>query len=402
MFMKVIILILSIFMLVGCGHDPYKIPEDVILEITNKEFEVFDNVYIEDLITNSNVKIKNRLVSSNKVGKHTFTIDFDYDGKSYKKDVTYSIIDTVKPVFISYYGSTTVLVNQDIYPCDDAVYADNYDTDLTCVIDGEFDLTTPGKYEVYYSLKDTSNNETRKKLTINVVEKYKNNSSSNSSNSSNSNKKNYTDIQDIIDKHKNDNTMIGIDVSRWQGDIDYEKVKNDGIEFVIMRIGVNSSAQGTLEMDSYYLKNIEKAKNAGLKVGVYLYSTATNILKAQEHAMWVVDALDGIELDFPIAYDWENWQWFMEYEISLHTLSECFNVFAHTLEQHGYSAMLYSSKFYLENIWINKNNYPVWLAHYTSNTDYKGDYIMWQLTAKGRVDGINGDVDVNIYYKEKN
>ena len=110
-------------------------------------------------------------------------------------------------------------------------------------------------------------------------------------------------------------------------------------------------------------------------------------------------AFQWIKLDFPIAYDWENWKWFMEYEINLHTLSSCFETFNKELNKHGYDAMLYSSKFYLENIWINKNNLPVWLAHYTDRTDYKGDYLMWQLCSNGRISGINGNVDINIMYK---
>ena len=393
--MKVILMIIMMITLTGCGHDPYDIPEEVVINFNENKYEVFSDIYVEDLIKDTNVIYKNKAISSDVIGKKKVTIDFTYKGKYYKKDVNYDIVDVTSPVFISYYGSTTVLVNQDIYPCDDAVYADDYDNLPTCVIDGYFDLTTPGTYNVQYLLKDASNNETRKNLKIKVVEKYK----SNGGGASSSSKSTSIPISEIIEKHKNDNTMIGIDVSRWQGDIDYEKVKNSGVEFVIMRIGVNSSATGDLNIDSYYLKNIENAKNAGLKVGVYLYSTAIDKLKAYEHAMWVVDTLNGMKLDFPIAYDWENWEWFMEYEISLHTLSECFNVFANTLKDHGYDAMLYSSKFYLENVWINKHNYPVWLAHYTSKTNYEGGYIMWQMTAKGRVDGINGDVDVNIYYK---
>ena len=395
--MKVILLIISILFLSGCGHDPYKIPDEVVIDLNENIFEVFDDLEVKDFIKNSNVEIENKSITNESIGKKKYTLEFNYDGEYYKKDIEYQVIDTVKPVFISSYGSTTILVNQDINPCEDAVYADNYDTDLTCVIDGFYDTSVVGNYEVYYSLKDTSNNETRKKLKINVVDKLKQNSNKGNGGSKDSS----INVKDLILKHKNDNTMIGIDVSRWQGDIDYEKVKADGVEFVIMRMGVNSAAKGELSMDSYYLKNIENAKKAGLKVGVYLYSTATNKLKAYDHAMWVVENLNGMELDFPIAYDWENWEWYMEYEMSIHTLSECFNVFAKTLKEHGYDAMLYSSKFYLENIWMNKHNYPVWLAHYTSNTDYKGDYIMWQLTAKGKVNGITGDVDLNIYYKEK-
>ena len=397
--MKVVFILISIFLLTGCSRDLYDIPDDVVIELNENKFEVFSDVDVNDLIASSNVEFKNTKINTNIIGEKKFTLDFKYNNKEYKKDITYNIYDDEAPVFISYYGSTTILVNQDIYPCDDAIYADNYDTDLTCIIDGFFDLSTPGKYETYYSLKDTSGNETRKKLTLNVVEKYKTNTNSNSA--SKDKDKTIYNMDYFIKNYKTEDTMIGIDVSRWQGDIDYKKVKDDGVEFVIMRIGVNSSANGDLEIDSFYQKNIKNAKDAGLKVGVYLYSTAINEKTAIEHAKWVVKTLNGIKLDFPIAYDWENWKWFMEYEINLHTLSACFKSFNDELNKHGYEAMLYSSKFYLDNIWTNINDDYVWLAHYTDKTDYEGNYIMWQLSSNGIVDGIEGNVDINIYYKNK-
>ena len=411
MYMKLIIIILSLFCITGCGRDLYKLPDNLEIKLNSNEVKVYDNVTIKDLISNTNIEYTNEYLTTNKVGELTYTLGFTYKDKEYMYDLKYNVIDDTPPIFISYYGSTSVYLNQDIYPCDDAVFADNYDNLPKCIIDGELDLTKAGTYNVEYLLTDSSNNETRKKLSVKVIDpnnkdKNKNN---NKNNNSSSNKQNTTiskdsknKIADVIKKYKNDNTMIGIDVSRYQGDIDYEKVKNSGVEFVIMRIGVNSAAKGNLDMDSYYEKNIVNAKNAGLKVGVYLYSSATSKDRAYEHAMWVVETLNGLELDFPIAYDWENWKWFMEYEINLHTFNECFNVFAKTVESYGYEAMLYSSKFYLENIWTNEHEYPVWLAHYTSSTNYEGDYIMWQFTSQGRVDGINGDVDLNIYYKNKN
>ena len=171
--MKVILLIIMMITLTGCGHDPYDIPEEVFINFNENKYEVFSDIYVEDLIHDTNVIYKNKAISSDVIGKKKVTIDFTYKGKYYKKDVNYDIVDVTSPVFISYYGSTTVLVNQDIYPCDDAVYADDYDNLPTCVIDGYFDLTTPGTYNVQYLLKDASNNETRKNLKIKVVEKYK-------------------------------------------------------------------------------------------------------------------------------------------------------------------------------------------------------------------------------------
>lgn len=395
--MKKYILILSIMLFSGCGYDKYDIPEEVIINENKTVLDVFNDYKLKDLIDIEDAKLTNgdKTISKDKVGKFKVTAKLLYEDKEYNYDVNYQVVDTVAPIFISYSSSRTVLINTDVYPCEDIVYADNYDNKPTCSIEGFYDLTKVGTYNVEYVIKDNSDNEKRQDLKIKVVDELK--SSSSSSSSSNPTPKLL--IEDVINKHKNDNTMIGIDVSRWQGDIDYEKVKSAGVEFVIMRIGVQSSSQGEIEVDSYYEKNIKNAKDAGLKVGVYGYSTALNNKTAKKHAKWVVDTLDGVELDFPIAYDWENWKWFMDYELSLHDLSQTFVTFEKEVKKHGYSAMLYSSKFYLEKIWINYTDAPVWLAHYTSKTNYEGDYIMWQLSNIGKVDGIYGDVDVNIYYK---
>ena len=116
------------------------------------------------------------------------------------------------------------------------------------------------------------------------------------------------------------------------------------------------------------------------------------------HAEWVIKALDGEELDLPVVFDWENWSKWQEYKLSFHDINEIADTFMKTIEKAGYKGMLYSSKFYLENIWENKNDYPVWLAHYTNETNYKGKYKIWQMCNDGVIDGINGDVDIDIMY----
>ena len=194
----------------------------------------------------------------------------------------------------------------------------------------------------------------------------------------------------------------GIDVSKWQGDINFNKVKEAGATFVMMRIGVQKSALGDLEIDKYYLQNIKNAKEAGLKVGVYLYTTAINEEMAKTAANFVIDCLDGESLDFPVVFDWENWSKFRKYQISIHELNNTFLAFDKELQKHNLSAMLYSSKYYLQIMWEDriKDNYPVWLAHYNEyGTDYTGKFDMWQLCSDGRIPGINGNVDINVLYK---
>lgn len=394
--MKLIIVIIVSFLTIGCTKKVETLPEDVFLNIRTQGVEVFDEVTLADLIESTNTEVLNlsKKINTDKIGKQEIEIEFAYMDKKYKKTYEYSIIDTVSPVYISAPTQRTVKVLDDYYPCNEIVFGDNYDRIPSCEIDGEYDLTTSGVYKVEYVIKDSSNNETRKNLTINVVDAI--------APSTNTNKPTNTlPISTVINEKKNENTMIGIDVSRWQENIDFESVKNAGVEFVIMRMGINSDIDKDISMDTYFKQNIEGAKNAGLKVGVYIYTAATNVETAISHARWTIEALEGIDLDFPVAFDWENWSKFRKYEISIHDLDETLSAFAYELKSHGYDTMLYSSKFYLENIWSNKTKLPVWLAHYTNETNYQGDYFLWQMSNVGRVDGIKGNVDIDILYKNK-
>lgn len=382
--------------MMGCEKKEVSIPEEVFLNIKSEGVEVFESATINDIVESTNAEITNRdsELDTEKIGKKDIEIEFTYNGKKYKSKYIYEVYDNTPPVFISAATFRAIKKGDDYYPCDEIVFGDNYDRKPTCSIEGEYDLTVSNNYNVLYVIKDSSNNETKKKLTISVVDAIAPFSNSKPSSKT-------LPIADVINEKKNDNTMIGIDVSRWQENIDFERVKAAGVEFVIMRMGINSDIDKDISMDTYFKQNIEGARNAGLKVGVYIYSAATNPTVALEHAKWTIQALDGEVLDFPIAFDWENWSKFRKYEISIHDLDETFEAFAHELKSNGYDTMLYSSKFYLENIWSNKNKLPVWLAHYTNETNYQGDYFLWQMSNVGRVDGIKGNVDIDILYKNK-
>lgn len=393
--MKRFFIFLSVLLVTGCGkHDYYQYPKDVVFSTNNTSCNVFeDDCNLYSFIGDNNVEIltKDKVIDTSKTGKFKETISFKYKKKEYRYDITYNIVDVVPPVFINTASSVNVLVNNDTYPCNDVVIGDNYDRTPTCEIEGDYDLTTPGKYKVKYVIKDESNNTNEMGLTINVYDEL-------SQTSYTPPKKIPLKLEDVIRTKKNNNTKIGIDVSRWQENIDFNRVKEAGVEFVIMRIGVNSDIDKDLSIDSYYKQNIANAKAAGLMVGVYVYSSAIDNKTALEHAKWTVETLNGEKLDFPVAYDWENWSKFRKYGISINDLDNTFYTFSAYLKENGYDAMLYSSKNYLEKIWNNKFNNPVWLAHYTNETNYQGDYILWQMSNVGRVDGINGDVDIDIMY----
>ena len=188
-------------------------------------------------------------------------------------------------------------------------------------------------------------------------------------------------------------------MSTWQDTVDWEKAKKAGVEFAMIRIGFGHNRKNQIVMDNQYKKNIENAKKAGIPVGVYFFSYAKDVYEAREQAQYVVNTLDGITLELPIAFDWENWNNFNSYNISLTDINLIADAFINEVTKHGYQGTLYSSKYYLENIW-DVGSKDTWLAHYTSEkSSYSKPYTMWQFSSRGKVDGINGVVDLNVLYK---
>lgn len=397
---KTIAIILSVFLLTSCTSNIEK-EEVVDLKIESNVFNVYDKISLKDIIGNTDIEVLNGTdyLNTNDIGKKSVALKYKANGKKHKYTFEYDVIDGLAPVAINIPSNINMTLGNATDPCNKAVFVDNYDKKPTCEIEGDYSLEKIGSYNLMFIIKDSSENTIKKRFTLNVKEETKTTAPSNNQNPP-VEKKRYK-IKDAIETFKNENTMIGIDVSRYQGDIDYNKVKDSGVEFVMIRIGVQAGVKRDLSIDSFYEKNIKNAKDAGLKVGVYLYSTATNGKTAKEQAEWVIKALNGYTLDFPIAFDWENWLYIREYEISLYDLSQAYLSFAETIEKNGYKAMLYGSKYYLENMWMDKGSYPVWLAHYTKNTNYNGNYIMWQHSSIGEVDGISGDVDLDVYYLNK-
>ncbi|WP_051195460.1 GH25 family lysozyme [Lachnospira multipara] len=293
--------------------------------------------------------------------------------------------DTTGPVFLSS-DEVSVVVGSDFNLDQLVSYGDYYDACPNLSYSGYVDTNTLGSYSIVAKLTDASGNETTKNMTINVV-------SSKPSETDNRTRINYSDF---MATYAADNVHFGIDVSRWQGTIDFNAVKAAGAEFVIIRIGGWDGSE--LYRDSCYDYNIKAAKEAGLKVGVYFHSNDNTVSGMTTHSQQLLSMLDGVELDFPVAFDWESWSRFQKYNMSFQTLNQLFYTFHDTLAAGGYSTMLYSSKYYLENFWDNVYNYPVWLANYVTHTSYVGSYSIWQVNNIGRIDGVGGDVDLDIYY----
>lgn len=353
----------------------------------------YSNVKVSDFITEINGElIDDYKIDTTKLGEQK--INFEYiNEEGIKIPYSYKITVEDETAPVIWLGNTkSITTEYEGNLLDDITCADNYDDNPKCEIIGEYNTKKVGKYKLTFKATDSSGNETTKDFTLNVKEPAKSSSSSSSSTPS---KKTY--FTDIVAKHKNENTKIGIDVSSWQGDIDFEKVKNAGVEFVIIRVGSTRGIDGEYFIDKKFQANIEGFNQVGIPVGIYFYSYANSYESAIRDANWVIDQIKDYEVDLPIAYDWESWSFYNDFNQSFYSLSMTAKSFLDTVKQEGYDGLLYSSKSYLEDVWFDIG-YDVWLANYTTQTKYQGPYKYWQLCSNGRVDGIKGNVDINVMY----
>ncbi len=359
--------------------------------VDNLEVEFLSEVYVSDLIKNKDINIVDDYeIDTKEIGKQRIVFKFLNDSK---REITYSLEIEVKdivPPLVWLNSSYTVYTNSEDNWKDKILCGDNYDSNPECMVEGFYDLSTSGEYDLVFKATDNSGNVTEKNFTLKVKDSSKGSSSS-------SGVKTSTEFSDVIANYKTDNTQIGVDVSKWQGEIDFNALKEAGVEFVIIRVGSTSGKDGEYFVDSRFEQNIQNANIVGIPVGVYFYSYASSRKRAISDAKWVVEQIKDYQVDLPVVFDWENWNSFNEFNLSFFGLTDMANGYLETVESHGYKGMLYSSKTYLENIWLSYD-YPTWLAHYTKMTNYEGDYEYWQLCNNGHVDGINGDVDINIRY----
>ena len=258
-------------------------------------------------------------------------------------------------------------------------------------MEGEYDTNTVGKYNLVMKAVDNSGNESSKDFVLNVYEPDPNGKKSSTNNSK-------TYYSDIVNKYKNDKTSIGIDVSGWQGEIDYQKVKDAGVEFAFIKVGGEKGIDGEYYVDSKFIRNIEGFNSVDIPVGVYIFSYAKNKGQAKEEALWVIEQIKNYKVDLPIVFDWENWGSFNEFDMSLYELSEAAQEFVKIVNNHGYQGSTYGSKNYLEKVWLKVPG-VIWLAHYNDETSYQG-HTFWQICDDGIIEGINGKVDIDIWYKE--
>ena len=194
---------------------------------------------------------------------------------------------------------------------------------------------------------------------------------------------------------------VGIDVSKWNGNIDWNAVKNSGISYVIIRCGYRGSSEGRLIEDSRFETNIEGALGAGLKVGVYFFTQAVSEVEAVEEASMVLEQIKNYKLAYPVFIDVEASGGRGDTLGRDERTAVC-KAFCQTIEGAGYKAGVYSNKVWMEGK-INASElgtYKIWLAQYAATPTYAGRYDMWQYRSNGSVSGISGNVDLNISYLE--
>ena len=210
--------------------------------------------------------------------------------------------------------------------------------------------------------------------------------------------------------HPEVETMLGVDVASFQGEIDWEKVKADGIDFAMIRVGGRGLTEGKLYDDKNFDVNVRGALDAGLEVGVYFFSQAINQEEAYEEALYVLEKLEPYqdEITFPVVYDWEDMgnSSYRGYRLDSDILGSCANTFCSMVEEEGYRPMLYFNRYggYRSYDLRQVLDYEFWFAQYlTTNKvpDFHYDFDMWQFSDKGRVDGISTEVDLNLYFIKK-
>lgn len=201
---------------------------------------------------------------------------------------------------------------------------------------------------------------------------------------------------DTADKHKETDTMKGIDVSVHNGDIDWQKVKADGIDFAIIRAGY-----GKLESqkDQKFEQNYSGAKAAGIPIGAYWYSYAMNENEARQEADVFLSVIKGKQFEMPVYFDLEEKK---QFNLGKEKVSAIMRAFLEKVESAGYFTGLYCSASSLTTHTADdiKSRYTIWLAHWVNQTNYSSAYAIWQYSSKGKVAGINGNVDLDICYKD--
>lgn len=203
--------------------------------------------------------------------------------------------------------------------------------------------------------------------------------------------------------------IYAVDVSEHNGTINWDKVKKDGIDYAMIRVGYRSyGSDGKIYEDDNFKQNIRGALNAGFKVGVYFYSQAVTRTEANEEVDFIISKIKGYNVTLPIAMDYEYASngsgltgRLYNANLSKDKATDVCKTFCRSMKEEGYQPMIYANKSMLQND-LNADQLSarglIWLANYTTQTSYSGEFSVWQYTSKGSVSGISGNVDCNFWY----
>lgn len=200
-------------------------------------------------------------------------------------------------------------------------------------------------------------------------------------------------------------SYVGIDVSGHNGVIDWQAVKAAGVDFAMLRIGGRGyGEEGVMYEDTYFRNNLKGAKAAGIMVGAYFFSQAVTPEEAKEEAEYAISILGGASLDYPLAFDWEiieSAENARTDKISPDVLTQCARAFCDTVKKSGYTPALYtgSQLAYYKYDLAQLSDVDIWYAYYNDTPDFYYNYMIWQYSSTGQVDGIQGSVDLNICFK---
>ena len=386
---KLLVVLTSIFVVLICVVFYFKFRFKLEVTLSSDLYaKSGEEVNLKDYIIESNGIFSDSPATFYEAGEKEVTLSYldKYDNER-EYSFKINVIDEDKP-FILAGGSITTYLDEEVDLLKGVICADYTSSEVECIVEGEYSFNELGSYNLNYKATDESGNSMTKSFTLNVIER------PSYTPYVEPEEPNYVYFNDVVSTYKTNSTKIGIDVSRFQGDIDFKKVKAAGCDFVIIRLGWYIDAE--LGLDYNYEKYIKEAKEAGLEVGLYFYSEA----RTKEEIDAITDFIKEnikYDIDMPIAYDWEDFRNYNSYKLSVYEFNALAYRFMDRIKEIGYNSILYGSKTYLSSMWM-PNDYPVWVAQYYKEVTYTGDYNMWQLTEDGKIDGIAGTVDIDIFY----
>lgn len=214
---------------------------------------------------------------------------------------------------------------------------------------------------------------------------------------------NLKDREGIIEyKDSKYESVKGIDLSKYNGDIDWKKVKDDGVSFAMLRLGSRGYESGLIELDDKFVDYAQNANMNDISIGAYFYSQAISEAEAIEEANYIVGAVGSFNIKYPIAIDIENVNkdTARTNNLTIKERTSFVKLFCDTVKGYGFKPIIYASRdMLIAGLDLSElSDYEIWLADYVVPTDFPYDFKMWQYSNKGKVDGINGDVDLDIRF----